>query len=374
MNSFVADKFKGMGKSALRKIFESAPPGAINFGIGEIQFPTPSLFLDEAARILKEENICYTSNAGHISTRSAVATYYASNIVDEHVCITCGAEEAVYASLKAIVDPGDEILIPDPEFVAYETIVTLLGGSAVRFNLRPESNFKFDFEDLCSKITANTKAIIFSNPSNPLGRSLVEQDSCELINICRENNLIIICDEVYRELYTDTRSVSFLDRYENSIVVSSLSKSHCMSGWRIGWAVSKNREIIQAITVAHQYIATCASYLAQRVAASALSPAGLCEVDKIRKKLNENRSLVLSILASTNAVVLSNSASPYLFVKTSVDDYELTRKFINDGLIVMPGSIFGNNSKGWIRLNYGLEKPALEQGLELLRNGLIETD
>jgi len=369
MTSFIADKFQGMGKSALRKIFESAPPGAINFGIGEIQFPTPTLFLNEAARVLQEENIRYTANAGLQSTRKAVARYYEDIIEDDNVCLTVGAEEAVYATLKAILNLGDEILIPDPAFVAYDTIVGLLGGKTVRFNLNPATDFSIDFADLENKISSQTKALILSNPSNPLGKSLKDYDLDNLISICRKHNLLIICDEVYRELFVDTRPASMLEKYEHSIVISSLSKSHCMSGWRIGWAVSKNRQIMQAITVAHQYISTCASYLSQRVATLALSPSGLWEVDKIRQKLNQNRTIILTKLASTSANIIANDASPYIFVKTSVDDYDLTMKFINCGLIVMPGSIFGKNSKGWIRINYGLQKPDLEKGIKLLCRG-----
>lgn len=366
MNKFVADKFKGVGKSALRKIFESAPAEAINFGIGEIQLPTPALFLKEAERILREEKIRYTPNAGLISTREAIASYYKHSIIKDNVCVTVGAEEAVYATLKSIINPGDQILISDPSFVAYETIIGFLGGETVKYNLNPEHNFSIDFDDLNLKLTNKTKALILTNPSNPIGTSIKREELNKLIEVCRKNKILIICDEVYRELYVEEKPETILNLYEHSIVISSLSKSHCMSGWRLGWAVSKNSEIMQAITVAHQYIATCASYLSQRVASLALSTKGLAEVNIIREYLNQNREYVLQELSSTTAEFISNDASPYLFIKTKVDDYDLTMKFIDKGLVVMPGSIFGDKGKGWIRLNYGLEKPVLEKGLKIL--------
>jgi len=369
MTSFIADKFKGIGKSALRKIFESAPAEAINFGIGEIQFPTPTLFLKEAERILREENLRYTPNAGLLTTREAIASYYQQKIEANNVCVTVGAEEAVYATLKAIINPGDQILISDPAFLAYETIIGFLGGETVKFDLLPEQDFSIDFDNLLSRISSKTKALILTNPSNPMGKTFEKEELDKLITICSKNNILIICDEVYRELFVKVPSTSMLHLYENSVVISSLSKSHCMSGWRLGWAVSRNIELIQAITVAHQYIATCASYLAQRVAVLALSAIGLAEVNKIRMQLNLNRAYILKKLSSTSAEILVNNASPYIFIKTTVDDYDLTMKFIDSGLIVMPGSIFGKNGKGWIRVNYGLQRPVLEKGIKLLCEG-----
>lgn len=366
MTSFVADKFNGVGKSALRKIFESAPAEAINFGIGEIQFPTPKLFLKEAERILREENLRYTPNAGLLSTREAIASYYQQVIDAKNVCITVGAEEAVYATLKAIINPGDQILISDPAFLAYQTIIGFLGGETVKFDLLPKQEFAIDFDDLLSNITTKTKALILTNPSNPMGKILSKEELEMLISICRKNEILIICDEVYKELYVNKPSSSMLNLYEHSVVISSLSKSHCMSGWRLGWAVSRNSELVQAITVAHQYIATCAAYLAQRVAVLALSPSGLAEVNKLRLQLNMNRKYLLGKLSETSTEFLLNDASPYLFIKTRVDDYELSFNFINKGLIVIPGSIFGKNGQGWIRVNYGIARPVLEDGIKIL--------
>jgi len=281
MTDFIADKFKGVGKSSIRKIFESAPSGAINFGIGEIQLPAPALFLKEAERILREENLRYTPNAGLPSTREAIASYYNHVISGNNVCVTVGAEEAVYATLQAIINPGDQILISDPSFLAYETIIGFLGGETVKFNLIPEQDFYIDFDNLISKLSSKSKALVLTNPSNPMGKTLSNDELRQLIDICRKHNILIICDEVYRELYVKNPSATMLELYENSVVISSLSKSHCMSGWRLGWAVSQNSKLIKAVTVAHQYIATCASYLAQRVAVMALSPSGLNEVNNI---------------------------------------------------------------------------------------------
>jgi len=237
-----------------------------------------------------------------------------------------------------------------------------------------KNDFKLDKNSFLSNISDATKMVILNNPSNPLGISFSEDEIEFFVETCYQKNIMIVVDEVYRELFLQKRPDSLFERNGNIIVISGLSKSHCMTGWRIGWAISNKLELIKPIITAHQYICTCAPYLSQKVAVKALSAEGLKANDEIRKRLRSNRNFIIKRikLFSQDIYILPNTSSPFLFVNLQLNDLLFAERLCASGVIVVPGSAFGNKGKGWLRINYGIEIKLLEQGIDLFLRTLLK--
>ncbi len=356
---FLTSRLQKIHKSSIRKIFDAAPPDAINMGLGELQFPTPQPIRDYAEEILKGKYIPYTPNAGDPELRNSIGQYYNSKVLEP--CVTVGAEEALFLAIMAYAEKGDEVMIPDPEFVAYRSMVHIAEATPVAFDLLSKNNFRIDLEDLSRKITSKTKMIILSNPSNPLGTCLNKEEIEFLLAICEKKGIILLVDEIYRELFHDNRPASLAGRNDFTLVVSGLSKSHCMTGWRLGWIIG-NSQLIDPLIPLHQYICTCAPYLSQKAGIFALSDPGMQENEKIRNLLNSNflflRRKLFDKVESFSMV--NPVASPYIFFQTDEPEEIVLKKLISAGIIALPGSIFGQNSINWIRLSYGLPQAVLE--------------
>ena len=242
----------------------------------------PEYLHSQAVKVLFEEDIRYTPNAGLLNSRTAIAEQY-KNTEYQQVVITNGAQEALYATLKTLLNPGDEIILPDPGFSAYEAIIRSLGAIPKFYNLDERRNFALDNDSLFTQLTPKTKAILINTPGNPTSIALNETELNVISNCCRINDLYLISDEIYQSLYLEKRPLSAYDFYHKTIVISGLSKSHCMTGWRIGWVVAP-RELAQQITVTHQYISTCANYIGQRLCEYAFSN----EAEQFQKELRAN--------------------------------------------------------------------------------------
>ena len=369
----ISTRLKNVEISLIRKLINKAPENAINLGLGEIQFPTPRLLLDHAKEVLRDGRIRYTPNAGLPELCEAIAGYYNSSYED-NICVTVGAEEAIFATLFSYLDPGDKVLIADPSYLAYKTIIEIIGGVPIYFDLDSKNDFKLDKNSFLSNISDATKMVILNNPSNPLGISFSEDEIEYIVETCFQKNIMIVVDEVYRDLSLQKRPDSLFERNGNIIVISGLSKSHCMTGWRIGWAISNKLELIKPIITAHQYICTCAPYLSQKVAVKALSAEGLKANDEIRKRLRSNRNFIIKRikLFSQDIYILPNTSSPFLFVNLQLNDLLFAERLCASGVIVVPGSAFGNKGKDWLRINYGIEIKLLEQGIDLFLRTLLK--
>src|SRR5438874_3828549 len=227
-----ATRLRGIQKSMIRQVFDRARPGSINLGLGEPDLPTPDVVRREAARVVVEEQNGYTTHAGLPALRERVAAEYPHlKLSIDQVVITAGSQEALYLALMTIVDEGDEVLIPDPGFVAYPTIVRMAGGTPVRYRLPAARDFAFDAEDFRSRLTPRTKAVVCISPSNPTGRVLSRDELREMACALEGTNALVISDEIYRDLYfTDERPSSISEYYANSLVIGGLSKSMSMTG------------------------------------------------------------------------------------------------------------------------------------------------
>ncbi len=352
-------------RSKLRQIFDSAQPDSINLGLGEIQFKTPMHFREIAKQIIAEGKIYYTPNAGLPELRKKIAKHYHTDW--QNVCVTTGAEEAIFAALFTYLEPGAEVLIANPSYLAYKNIIKMLDGKPKEFDLSEKNNFCLDRKSFINSITDKTQILILNNPSNPLGKSLNSSEIELIFSICEKHEILIIVDEVYLELFLTERESSLLSA--NTIVISSLSKSHSMSGWRIGWLVAQDNKLIDPMTSVHQYICTCAPYLSQELAIAAFSEKGKIEGESIRQKLINNHKFTIQFLKQylPELIVLESSYAPYSFIKIEYDDQKFVQKALENKLILMPGSIFGSNGQNWIRLNYGVPQSLLINGLKIFQ-------
>lgn len=352
-----------MKKSIIRQIFDSALPDSVNLGLGELQFPMPEYLHNHAVKVLFEEEIRYTPNAGLINSRNAIAQQY-SNVSYEQVVITNGAQEAIYATLKTILNPGDEILLPDPGFSAYEAIVRTLGAVPKFYHLDERRTFALDNDSLFSQVTDKTKAIFINTPGNPTSIALTDIELNVIANCCKINNLYLISDEIYRSLYLEKVSKTALEFYDKTIIISGLSKSHCMTGWRIGWVIAP-QEIAQQITVTHQYISTCANYIGQRLCEYAFTEEATQFQRELRVKLRFNYRIFKDTLS--NMVLNKSDSAPYIFINIHQDGYEFAKKMLDYKVIVIPGVAFSKRLTNWIRISYALPEEQLIIGAEILK-------
>ncbi len=345
--------------SKLRQIMDSAPRATINLGLGEIRFPLHPIFQEAAKEIISNKKLFYTSNAGLIELRKKICQYYQIPF-NENICVTSGAEEAVFSALFAYLDAEAEVLIANPSYVAYNTIIRMMKAVPVSFELN-KNDFHFDEENFLQAVSCKTKAVLLNNPINPTGTTYSEEDLQFIADFCDTRNILLIVDEVYRELFVDLRVKTILNYAQNAIVISSLSKSHGLSGWRLGWTAAANPTLIEPIIKVHQYICTCASALSQEIALIAFSDAGNRIAESIRHRLDLNRNILLQQIPAKN--ILPNNHHPYLFVKIE-DDLMAVNKLLQNNVVVMPGSAFGILGRGWIRINYAVSEQDLRKGIE----------
>jgi len=366
--NFTAERMKGIHKSLIRQIHDAAPQGAINLGLGEIQFAFPKRLAEEAKRIIDEESIVYTPNAGLLSSRQAIAMYHGPQFDPNGVCITNGAEEALFCTLTACIDPEDQVAIVDPAYSAYETIVRMAEGRPLRVPLL-STTFQTDREALSALAVLQCKVLILCHPSNPTSVAFSFEDMQWIVDFCFEHGIFLIVDEIYRELYLNNPIRSFAECMNNQhlIIISGLSKSHCATGWRLGWVIGST-DLIQQIIIVHQYVSTCAGFVAQRLLPLALSKVGMESVTKLRSELQVNYHFITKELRKSipQWSIPESHAAPYLFVKVEGDDLELAKQLAQSGVITVPGQAFGKIGMGYLRISYALPKDLLREGINRL--------
>jgi aspartate/methionine/tyrosine aminotransferase len=350
---------------------QNAPAGAINLALGELGFPMPEALKEKAIELLREGNPVYTPNAGLAELRQAIATDYSNNVNPNQIIVCNGAEEAVFITLMALINPGDTIAIPDPDYPAYPAISGIFEASVKRLPFM--DNFsEIDWEQWEDILCSGVKAVLLSAPSNPSGFSFSAAEAVQFGEICNRNGIMVIVDEIYGRLFFKQAPISLNSYVENFIRIGGVSKSHCLSGWRLGWILAP-LEIAPAMIKAKQYVSTCSHWLSQNLAVFALSQAGLQEAELIRLLLLDNHNYMLQRISKALPMGISAyhlpSASPYVMLKVEGDDLDFAAKLADKGVITVPGRAFGESAKGWIRMNYGVSQPLLSSALNILYNG-----
>jgi len=367
-------RLQGIEKSVIRQVFDRALPGSLNLGLGEPDLPTPDVIRQAAIRVINDEQNGYTSHAGLPALREKIANDYPYlGGKPERVIVTAGSQEALYLALLSIVDEGDKVLLPNPGFVAYPTIVRMAGGSSTFYQLPAENDFDFDLDSFRRALTPKTKAVVCISPSNPTGRALSKTDLAGIAEALRDHDAYLISDEIYRELYYgDERPESASEFHERTIVISGLSKSMSMTGWRLGW-VAGDATVIQSMLVLHGYVTTCASAVSQKAALAAWSEEAEAARAGFRKTFKTRRDHLLGLIDTELGLrAVSPDGAFYTMVDVSKHgtSMDVAEALLQERVITVPGSAFGSQSEGFLRVSFCADLDALTEGVSRIKRAL----
>jgi aspartate aminotransferase len=368
-------RLQGIEKSVIRQVFDRARPGSINLGLGEPDLPTPDVIRQAAVRVITDEQNGYTSHAGLPALREHVAADYPYLKADrDKVIITAGSQEALYLALMTLVEEGDEVLLPNPGFVAYPTIVRMAGGVPRFYRLPATRDFEFDADDFRRSLTPRTKVVVCISPSNPTGRTFSKDDLVAIADVLQDQGAFLISDEIYRELYYgEERACSASSFYERTIVISGLSKSMSMTGWRLGWLCG-DEAVVRSALVLHGYVTTCASAIAQKAGLAAWTEAAEVARAGFRTTFRTRRDLLLGLIASElglRAVVPDGAFYTMVDVSAYGQSMRVAEAFLDAGVITVPGSAFGSESEGFMRVSFCADANALAEGVKRMKTGLM---
>jgi aspartate aminotransferase len=356
-----AARLTGIDVSLIRQINALATPLSVNLGIGE-----PNVRPDERLREMAARAAAtpwqYSPNAGHLSLRRKLAEGTSLDPKSE-ICVTAGTQEGLFAIFTAYVDPGDEVLVPDPGFLSYSTLAQMHGATPVTYPLEPP-DWQLDVKELRARVTPRTKLIVVNSPSNPLGAVLARATLEELASL----GPLVVSDEVYREIWYEAPPPSMLGLGENVVVVGGLSKSHAMTGLRLGW-VFAHEAVLRPVITAHQYVATCASVFSQALAESILTDREWNEawLDAVRAQFREQRETALHSIRHELDVDLAPPAGAfYAFAPVpACETIGLAKTLATDAaVLVIPGVAFGPRGQGFIRISYAASLEQIGTGIE----------
>ena len=368
---------RGIERSPIRAITDRAKPGDISFGLGEPDLPTPDVIRREALRVIQEEQNGYTLQAGLPALRERVAHDYPHlNLSTDRVIITAGSQEAMYLALMTLVQTGDEVLIPNPGFVAYPTITRMAGGSPTFYLLPASSDFGFNLDDFKRQLSPKTKVVVCTSPSNPTGRTLTGDELRSMARVVAESapDAFMISDEIYRDLYyAGERPVSISEFYPRTVVISGLSKSMSMTGWRLGWILG-DEAMIRAAHLLHGYVTTCASTVSQKAALAAWTNEADQARRNIRATFQRRRDHLLTSLRSAGLRCVTPEGAFYTMV--DIRDYgssmEVAEAILEGGVVTVPGNAFGSEGEGFLRVSFCADLPVLSEGVNRMEAALAK--
>jgi aminotransferase len=348
--------------------------GVISLGIGEPDFVTPWQIREAAIYSLEKGYTMYTSNEGLLQLREDLSSYIESQSgltydPDCEILITTGTSEALDLAMRAIINSGDEIIIPDPCYVAYPACTVLAGGTAVMVPTFEKNNFVMKVNDIEQKITPRTKAVILGNPANPTGATYSLKDQRQIAELAQKYNIIVFADEIYGQLVYNTEPTCFAalpGMKQRTILFNGFSKSHAMTGWRIGYAAA-SKEIIGAMTKIHQYTMLCAPIMAQMAAIEALK-LGTEETRSMVREYDRRRRLMVKGLREIGLSCFEPQGAFYTFPSiknTGMTSEEFAEKLLlEEKVAVVPGSAFGSYGEGYIRCCYATSSHEIEVALK----------
>ena len=366
---------RGIERSPIRSITDRAKPGDISFGLGEPDLPTPEVIRREAMRVIQEERNGYTLQAGLPALRERVAHDYPHlNLSTDQVIVTAGSQEAMYLALMTLVEAGDEVLIPNPGFVAYPTITRMAGGTPTFYQLPAANDFSFNLSDFKQQLSAKTKVVFCTSPSNPTGRTLTSEELRAMAQAVEASgsNAFIVSDEIYRDLYyTGERPGSISEFYPRTVVISGLSKSTCMTGWRLGWILG-DEAVIRAAHLLHGYVTTCASTISLKAALVAWSEEAVEARREIRDTFHRRRDHLLASLRGIGLRCITPDGAFYTML--DIHDYgsslEVAETFLGAGVVTVPGNAFGSEAEGFLRVSFCADLPVLTEGVARIKAAL----
>lgn len=376
MERYLSKVVKTIPPSGIRKFFDlvSQTEGVISLGVGEPDFATPWHITESACYSLEKGETMYTSNQGLLELREEIAAYQERHIGVEYspekeILVTIGVSEAVDIAIRALVEPGDEVLVPEPSFVCYGPGATLAYATPVPVPTYFKDQYRLKADVLESCITPRSKILILPYPSNPTGGIMNHDDLKALVDIIIKNDLIVISDEIYSELTYYGKHISiasFPGMRDRTVLLNGFSKAFAMTGWRVGYACG-HPDIIAAMTKIHQYTIMCAPIMGQKAAIEALRH-GEEEMRRMVDSYNYRRKIILSGLASIGLDCFEPQGAFYCFPSIAISGMNsevFCEKLLHEEQVaVVPGNAFGSNGDGFIRCCYAASIGNIEQAIE----------
>ncbi len=365
---------RGLQPTLIRQFFERALPDSINFGLGEPDLPTPQFMRDEAARVARDEQNGYTSHPGLPALRDKIAEQYPHlGLPRTGVVVTCGSQEAMTDAFMCVVDEGDEVLLPDPSFPAYDACTRIAQGVPVYYRMPADDEFGFDISNFRSQITERTKAAVVISPSNPTGKVLTEQNLRDIAAALDGTGIWLISDEIYSDLYFGIRPRSASEFYDKTIIVSGLSKSLSMTGWRLGWAASKDADVMDAIQVLHGYTTVCAATIVQKASLLAWTDDAEAAKQHARDVYKRRSEFLVELLKNELGLRPTSPEGAFytmLDVRDLGDDLEIAEKCLQNRVVTVPGVAFGDEAKGFLRISFCNTEDRMTEGVERMKQAL----
>ena len=388
-DELLCKRVRDVPPSGIRKFFDVVAdmPAAISLGVGEPDFTTPWAYNDAAIYSLRRGHTHYTSNWGMLSLRRAIASYLENRFAvsydpTDEILVTVGASEGIDLSLRALIEPGDEVMVPDPAYVSYLPGITFAGGVCVPIPTYAEDDFRLTPERLRAAITPKTKALIFPYPNNPTGAVMRKEHVQAIADVLEGTNVLVIADEIYAELtYGNEAHTAFASvpgMWERTITLNGFSKAFAMTGWRMGYAC-RPKEIVAVMCKIHQYTMLCAPTPGQYAALEALESGlanGFADVATMTRAYDRRRHLVIQGLEKAGLPCFEPNGAFYAFPNikgTGMDSQTFCRKLLDEKQVAcVPGDAFGSLGEGHIRMSYATSTIKILTALDRIREFVEE--
>uniref|UniRef100_UPI00402A3AAD aminotransferase class I/II-fold pyridoxal phosphate-dependent enzyme n=1 Tax=Candidatus Scatousia sp. TaxID=3085663 RepID=UPI00402A3AAD len=380
MRNFLSEKVTAIKPSGIRKFFDivSEMKDAISLGVGEPDFDTPWHIRDEGIYALEKGRTFYTSNAGLKDLRQEISAYIQRTQgiqynPDNEILVTVGGSEAIDIGLRAVINAGDEVIIPQPSYVSYEPCAVLAGAKPVIIDLKAENEFRLQSQELLNAITEKTKVLILSYPNNPTGAIMEREDLEKIAKIAIDKDILVMSDEIYSALtYKDKHiSIASIDGMkERTILINGFSKAYAMTGWRLGYSCAP-KDITAQMTKIHQFAIMCAPTTSQYAAVSALKN-GDADVEKMRKSYNQRRRFLMNAFNKMGLECFEPYGAFYVF--PCIKEFNMTSEefatklLMEEKVAVVPGTAFGACGEGYLRISYAYSLENLKEAVGRIEN------
>lgn len=375
MRNPISDKVAKIKPSGIRKFFDLVQemPDAISLGVGEPDFDTPWHIREEGIYALEKGRTFYTSNAGLFELRLAITKYLSENYdlvysPEKEIVVTVGGSEGIDLALRAMINPGDEVIVPEPCYVSYVPCVALADGVPVTINLKEENHFKLTAKELEAAITDKTKILVLSYPNNPTGAIMTREDLAPLVDVIIKHDLFVISDEIYSELTYEEKHCSigsFPGMRDRTIVINGFSKGFAMTGWRLGYAAGPKEILAQMIKI-HQFAIMAAPTTSQYAAVEAMNH-GAEDSAMMRESYDQRRRYLLHRFSEMGLTCFEPQGAFYMFPcikEFGMTSEEFAEEFLKtEKVAVVPGSAFGECGEGFLRVSYAYSLEELKEAL-----------
>ena len=381
MRDFVSDKIKNIKPSGIRKFFDIANnmEDCISLGVGEPDFDTPWHITEEGIYSLEQGRTFYTSNQGLPELREEISKWnkrkYNLDYNVEEIIVTCGGSEAIDIALRATINPGDEVIILEPNYVCYEPDILLAGGIPVKIKLKNENEFRLTPEELEEVITPKTKILLMNYPNNPTGAIMAKEDLEKIAKVIVNHDLLVISDEIYSELtYVGNHCsiASLPNMRDRTITINGFSKTYSMTGWRLGYVMGP-KTIMDQVKKIHQFVVMSAPTISQYAGLEALRN-GDEDIERMKKEYDKRRKYLLKEFSRLGLPCFEPKGAFYIFPdirKYGMSSEEFATELLNkEHVVVVPGTAFGESGEGFVRISYAYSLDALKEAIKRIERFL----